>query len=72
MFIIAFSVVNIAMDVINNNIKTYGNAILFIVIVLFFMIFMYREDAKGAVENSLFIKLLKNIFTIDDGGEQWW
>jgi hypothetical protein len=71
-FIIAFSVGNILIDAINGNIRTYGNVLLLIIIVICALIFRNRENAKDTVENSLFIKLLKSIFTIDDGGDQWW
>lgn len=72
LFIIAFSLVNIGIDAVNGNIKTYGNALLLIITVIFILVFTNRESVKEAVDNSLFIKLLKNIFTIDNGGDQWW
>ncbi len=72
LFIIAFSLVNIGIDAVNGNIKTHGNALLFIITVIFILVFTNRESVKEAVDNSLFIKLLKNIFTIDNGGDQWW
>lgn len=73
LFMIVFSLVNIGIDAVNGNIKTYGNALLLIIItVIFILVFTNRESAKKPVDNSLFIKLLKNILTIDNGGEQWW
>ncbi len=72
LFIIAFSAFNILIDTLNNSIKTRGNAVLFIAIVMSIIIYKYKNNIKGAIEQSLFIKLLKDIFTIDDGGDQWW
>ena len=72
LFIIAFSATNIVIDAINGNIKTYGNALLLIIIVIFVLVFRNRENAKNTVENSLFINLLKSIFTMDNRGDQWW
>ena len=34
----------------------------------YYLVFTNRESVKEAVDNLLFIKLLKNIFAIDNGG----
>jgi len=70
LFIIAFSLVNTGINALNGNINTYDNVLFFIITVIFILVFANRESVKEAVDNSLFIKLLKNIFTIDNGGDQ--
>lgn len=72
LFVISFSIINIIIDILNNNIVTYGNIALLAITIFSIITYIYRDNIKDVILSSFIIRLIKDIFTIDDGGDQWW
>jgi len=72
LFAITFSIVNIALDMLFNEFLTYENIALLIIIFISVITYRYRANIKDMVLNSFIIKLVIDVFTIDNGGDQWW
>ncbi len=70
--IIGFGLAIIATRVFRGNIISYTNiAALTLIIIAIFCIALSNKS-ENIIDNSYIVKLVKDIFTIDDGGDKWW
>jgi len=71
-FLITFSAITLILNIFRNNMVNSMNVMLLVIVVLSIILGNIKMIFSNILQGSFFWRLIKDIFTLDNGGEQWW